>query len=181
MIFWPRLCSDSSENRCGMWLQWHWRSCELRDIVAVRDMNEICHFFRYVGCRTYSTRAQNGKRWDFLGTRHSITAVPIYCVWPASLHCAEHLYIYTHIWVCRQYTRMNYRCYQTTPQWNIFTQIGAGRIVDWIFIVGTQVWWWLGEYMTLDRTFYSLLFQTGSSSSPFSSLSRSSKTPLLEI
>jgi hypothetical protein len=40
-----------------------------------------------------------------------------------------------------------------------FTQIGAVRSVDWIFIVGAPVWRWLGECVTLDRTFYSLLLK----------------------
>jgi len=34
-----------------------------------------------------------------------------------------------------------------------FRQIGAVRSVDWIFIVGAPIWRWLGEYVTLDRTF----------------------------
>jgi hypothetical protein len=29
----------------------------------------------------------------------------------------------------------------------------AVRSVDWIFIIGAPVWRWLGEYVTLDRTF----------------------------
>jgi hypothetical protein len=44
-------------------------------------------------------------------------------------------------------------------QWNIFTQIGAVRIVGWIFIVGAPDWRCLGKYVTLDRTFYSLLLK----------------------
>ena len=42
---------------------------------------------------------------------------------------------------------------------NIFTQIGAVRSVDWIFIVGALDWRCLGKYVTLDRTFYSLLLK----------------------
>jgi hypothetical protein len=36
---------------------------------------------------------------------------------------------------------------------------GALRSVDWIFIIGAPAWWWLGEYVTLDKTFYSLLLK----------------------
>ena len=54
---------------------------------------------------------------------------------------------------------MNYRCYQLIQQRNIFTQIRAVGIVDWIFIVGAPYWLWLGEHLTLGRTFYSLLFE----------------------
>jgi hypothetical protein len=36
---------------------------------------------------------------------------------------------------------------------------GAVRSVDWICITGAPAWRWLGEYVTLDKTSYSLLFQ----------------------
>jgi hypothetical protein len=36
---------------------------------------------------------------------------------------------------------------------------GAVRSVDWIFIVGVLAWRLLGEYVTLDKTFYNLLFE----------------------
>jgi hypothetical protein len=35
----------------------------------------------------------------------------------------------------------------------------AVQSVDWIFIIGAPAWRWLGEYVTLDKTFYSLLFK----------------------
>jgi len=54
---------------------------------------------------------------------------------------------------------MNYRCYQMALQWNIFAQSGAVRSVDWIFIVGAPDWRYMGKYVTLDRTFYSLLLK----------------------
>jgi len=33
------------------------------------------------------------------------------------------------------------------------------KFIDWIFITGAPAWRWLGEYVTLDKTFYSLLFK----------------------
>jgi hypothetical protein len=36
---------------------------------------------------------------------------------------------------------------------------GAARIIDWIFITGVTAWQRLGEYVTLDTNFYSLLFK----------------------
>jgi hypothetical protein len=54
---------------------------------------------------------------------------------------------------------MNSRCYQITLRRNIFTPPGALRSVDRIVIVGAPVWRWLGGYVTLGRTFYSLLLQ----------------------
>jgi hypothetical protein len=44
-------------------------------------------------------------------------------------------------------------------QWNIFTHYGAVWSVDWIFIFGAPNWRWLSEYVTLGRTFYSLLLK----------------------
>ena len=60
----------------------------------------------------------------------------------------------------------------------------ALRSVDWI-IMGALAWRWLDEYVTLDRTFYSLLFKQGVAIAPvtakFSSLSHSCRRPLWEI
>jgi len=33
------------------------------------------------------------------------------------------------------------------------------RSADWIFMVGAPALWWLAEYVRLDKTFYSLLFE----------------------
>ena len=74
---------------------------------------------------------------------------------PASLYSKEctHTHTHTHIYMTAC-LHMKYSCHQITPQWNIFTQIWSGAK------------WWLGKCVTLDRAFYSLLFQTGSGSSP---------------
>jgi len=62
---------------------------------------------------------------------------------------------------------------------------GAVRSVDMIFIVGVPAWRWLGEYVTLDKTFYNLLFEQEVAATPvtsaFSSLSQSSRRPMLDI
>jgi hypothetical protein len=67
----------------------------------------------------------------------------------------------------------------------MFTQNGAVRSADWIFINGAPAWRLLGERMTLDRTFYSLLFKQEVVAAPviatFPSLSHSSTRHLLEI
>ena len=55
--------------------------------------------------------------------------------------------IHTYVTADRLY--VNYRRYPITLQWNTFTQFGAVRSVDWIFIVGAPVWRWLGDYVTL--------------------------------
>jgi hypothetical protein len=71
------------------------------------------------------------------------------------LYIVKNMCINTHIWRRRDY--MNYRCCQITLQGNIFTQIGAVRSVDWIFIVGAPVRRWPDQYVTLGRTFYCLI------------------------
>jgi len=80
---------------------------------------------------------------------------------------------------------MNYGSYQLILQWNIFTPIGALQSVDWIFIIGAPTWWWPGEYVTLGRTFYCLLFKQKAAAATvtatFSCLSHSWWRPLLEI
>jgi len=54
---------------------------------------------------------------------HSIHWCPsfffISFVWPVSPYCEEYVYTYTYLTALRLY--MNYRCYQITLQWNIFT------------------------------------------------------------
>ena len=56
--------------------------------------------------------------------------------------------------------------------------------VNWIFIIGAPAWRWLGECVTLDRTFYCLHFKQEVAAAPvtsrFSSFSYSSRT-FLEI
>ena len=51
---------------------------------------------------------------------------------------------------------------------------GAVRSVDWMFITGVPAWPCLGEYVTLDKMFYSLLFKQEAVAAPvtdtFSSL-----------
>ena len=95
--------------------------------------------------------------------RHAaFTAVPIcffFSYLPTYLNYEQHVCICTYLTAYRLY--MNYRCYQITLQWNIFTQIGAVRRFDWIFIVGAQAWWWrwVGQYVTLGRTLISVINQ----------------------
>jgi hypothetical protein len=62
----------------------------------------------------------------------------------------------------------------------------AVRRVDWIFIFGAPVWRWLGQYVTMDKTFYNPLFKqevvaAATVTATFSSLSHSSRRPLYVI
>ena len=98
-----------------------------------------------------------------------------------------YLYIYTYIHISH--------CVETAYELTLLPnntgseiflhRSGAVRSVDWIFITGVPAWRWLGEYVTLDRTYYSLLFKHEVTAAPFtatlSSSRHSSKRPLLEI
>ena len=61
----------------------------------------------------------------------------------------------------------------------------AVRSVGWIFVIVAPAWRWLGEYVALDNTMYSLLFKQEVVAAPVTSklffLSHSSRRPLLEI
>jgi hypothetical protein len=58
-------------------------------------------------------------------------------------------------------------CYQIVRYFcRTLYKSGAVWSVDWIFITGAPAWRWLGEYVTMDSTFYSLFFQAGNSNSP---------------
>jgi hypothetical protein len=62
---------------------------------------------------------------------------------------------------------------------------GTMGSVDWIFVIGVPACPWLGEFITLDETFYDVLFKQEVVAAPvtskFSSLLHSSRRPLLEI
>ena len=67
------------------------------------------------------------------------------------LYTVKNMCIFTHIWLCR-----NCIWITVATKWQSETFLhksGAVRNVDWIFIIGAPVWRWLGEYVTLDRTF----------------------------
>jgi hypothetical protein len=83
---------------------------------------------------------------------------------PASLYCEEHVYVHTYPTAYRLH--MNYRCYQITLHWNSFTQMGALRCVDWIFIVGVPVWRWLVRISDIGQKVLQPSLQIGSSNSP---------------
>ena len=80
---------------------------------------------------------------------------------------------------------MNYRWYQITVKWNVLHISGAVRSVDWIFIIGTLVCVWLGQYVTLDRTSYSLILKqeavAATVGATFCYLSHYPRRPLFEI
>jgi hypothetical protein len=131
------------------------------------------------GWRNYGTRKA------FLSTRHSPMSPFFYffCSRPASVNW-ENMCI--HIHTSDTYRlRVNCRCYQITPQWNIFTQIRSGAKCRLHIITRVPAWRWPGGYVTVGKSLYSLLFKHEVVSAPvtaiFPSLLHSSRRPLLEI
>ena len=110
-------------------------------------------------CRlTYGTRAQNGAREDSLGTRRSLLSQLFSCC-PTSVCILWRICLYIYIsdrveTVCELLLLPN-----NTASETFLHKSGAVRSVDWVFITGAPVWRWPGEYVTLDRTCYDLLFK----------------------
>jgi len=75
---------------------------------------------------------------------------------PASKY-REELCIYTHIPDCVETLYDLPLLSNNATSQKFLHKSEAVRSVDWIFIAGSSAWRWLGEYVTLDRTFYSLL------------------------
>ena len=79
---------------------------------------------------------------------------------------------------------MNYRFYKIIVPMNLCTKnLERCESVDRIFITGAPAWRWRGEYVTLDKMFYNLLFKEEAVAAPvtvtYSSLSQSSRLTLL--
>jgi hypothetical protein len=111
---------------------------------------------------------------------------------PASLYCEEYVcvcvcvcvYICIHISDCLETVCALPLLPNNTAGETFLHQPRAVRSVDWIFIVVAPAWRWLGEYVTLDNTLYSLLFKQELVAASVTSklfLSHSSTRPLLEI
>jgi hypothetical protein len=95
---------------------------------------------------------------------------------PASLYCDEHVHIY--ISECLEILYELPLLPNNTAGETFLHKSGAVRSVDWIFNTGVPAWRWLGEYLTLDKTSYSLLLKQEVVAAPvtstFSSLSQPS-------
>ena len=75
---------------------------------------------------------------------------------PISYH-AE--YVYTHISDCVETEYQLPLLPNNTASEKLLHKSRETRNADWIFIIGSPAWRWLSEYVTLDQTFYSLLFK----------------------
>ena len=81
------------------------------------------------------------------------------------IHTHTHTHTHTHsIWHTQtsDYVQTVYELPSLTNNTAVKTFLqksGAMRRADWIFIAGAPAWRWLGEYVTLDITFYSILLK----------------------
>ena len=90
----------------------------------------------------------------------SIHCCPIFFIYfaqSASLYCEE--YVYIHISDCVEIVCKVPLIPNNTVGETFLHKSGAVRSVDWIFNIGAPAWRWLGECVTLDKTYYSLLFK----------------------
>ena len=82
------------------------------------------------------------------------TAVPFFLnfFWPANASMSVLWWIcvctYTHTYLTPYRLYNNYRCYQITLQWNIYTRIGRRENFDWIFVFGVKTWYWTECFTT---------------------------------
>ena len=108
----------------GRELPSHW--CVLLEVTSAAAHGEcvwVC------GCQDVTATVLPDRR------HAAFTAVPV-SLFPFPDHrhhiVYTHTHTHTHTYLTPYRLYMNYRCYQITPQLNIFTQIGAVRTVDWI-------------------------------------------------
>jgi len=110
------------------------------------------------GWRTYGTRVHNGTWNEFLCMRHSLLSQFLFLLLDQRPYTVKNMWINTQNWLCRDCISIivanKWHCIET-----FLHKSGAVRKVDWIFITGAPAWRWLGEYVTLDKTFYNLLFK----------------------
>ena len=130
------------------------------------------------GWRTY------GARKVFLGSRHVLLAsVFLFISLDQRLCILKNICTYTHICLRRDCVWITVAIITVSETfWHKSVAVWS---VDWIFVIGAPAWPWPDQYVTLDKTFYTLLFKPEVVAAPvtsiFSSLSHSSRRPLLEI
>ena len=102
------------------------RPLQFYNVYVVRGTDLVLSTLLVTECEPL-TRVSEMARWK-ISLARGIPCCPnfflISFVRPTSLCCEEYMYIYTYLTAYRLY--MNYRCYQITLQWNIFTQTLSG-------------------------------------------------------
>ena len=148
--------------------------------------NNNNNYYSAVGPVWAGTRAQSGDRYGS-GTLHpgQVLRCSLPLLSPQSLYIVKYMCIYTLISDTVQTVYELPLLPNNTASETFLHKSGAVRNVDWIFIIGSPVWQWLGEYVTLGGTFYDLLFQQEAAAAPVvatcSCLPHSLLRPLFEI
>ena len=136
-------------------------------------------------CRTHGTRGQNGTQKISLALGIHCCPILIYLSCPTSFSVLWRTFEYIHMSDCVETVYELPLLPNNTASETSLHQSGAVRSVDWIFITGAPAWRWLGDNVTLDKTFYNIVLKqeviAASVTATFSSLSHSSMRPLLEI
>jgi len=116
----------------------------------------------------------------------AFSAVPLFLYYliPASVSILWWICVYIHMSDCAQTVHELPLLPNNTASETYLHKSGAVRSVVLIFINGAPAWRWLGEYVTLDKMFYNLLFVQEVVAAPsyfHIALTRSSSRSLLEI
>ena len=102
------------------------------------------------------------------------------------LHIVKTMYVCIHISDCVENVYELPLLPNHTASETFLHKSEAVRIIDWVFITGALALRWLGEYVTLNKMFYNLIFKkkavaAAQFSSKFSFVSHLSRKPVLEI
>jgi hypothetical protein len=139
---------------------------------------ECVHMYTYLYCEEYVYM------YTYLYiVKNMFTRTHISILWRIcarvhiSLYCEEYVHMYTYLSVYRQHNK--YLCFQMTLQVKHFYTNRSGAKCSLAVIIWVPGWRWLGEYLTLDRTFYSLRLKqevvAATGTAIFASLSHSSR------
>ena len=107
---------------------------------------------------TYGTRVQNGKQKQFLDTWHLVfSQIFLFPLPNQCLYTVNNICIYTHIYCVQTIgiiVATKWHCSET-----FFHNLEPCKVLIGYLSLGHQEWQSLGEYVTLDRGLYSLVFK----------------------
>ena len=135
---------------------------------STAELTNLWHAARYPWHRTFTA-----------------VSVYFYFVGPTSVFTLWRICMYTHKSDCVQTAFELPLLPNNNAVKHYLHKTWAARSVHWVFITGAPAWRWLGEYVTLDKLIYCLIFKQEVVAVPVtsasSSLLHSSRKPLLEV
>ena len=114
------------------------------------------HVTTNVGYTSGLTNIWNKERFPWHAVFTAVLIIFISFAWPVYLYCEEYVCVYTYLTVQRLYELL--LPLSNTESETFLYKLGAVWSVDWMFIIRALAWQLLGEYMTLDKAFYNILF-----------------------